>query len=41
MKKMIFALILLLMLLLPMFWGISQIKRLPRGRADDEDKGQD
>jgi hypothetical protein len=37
MKKLIFALILLMMLLLPMFWGISQIKRLPRGKRSDED----
>ena len=39
MKKQIVAAILLLVLLLPMFAGISRIKRLPRHRAEqDADK---
>ncbi|MCZ4342695.1 hypothetical protein O4H52_13830 [Sphingomonadaceae bacterium G21617-S1] len=36
MKKQIIAAILLLVLLLPMFAGISRIKRLPRDRKDDD-----
>ena len=35
MKKAIFALILLMMLLLPMFLGIAQIRKMPRRRDDD------
>lgn len=35
MKKQIVALILLVVLLLPMFAGISRIKRLPREKDDD------
>ena len=38
MKKQIVAAILLLVLLLPMFAGIARIKRLPRGRDDDDDQ---
>ncbi|MES2496791.1 MAG: hypothetical protein V4618_11795 [Pseudomonadota bacterium] len=39
MKRQIVAAILLLVLLLPMFAGISRIKRLPRQKQDeDEDK---
>lgn len=33
---MIFAIILLMVLLLPMFWGIAQIKRLPRDKRDED-----
>ena len=38
MKRQIgFAIILLLVLLLPMFAGISRIKRLPREKPKDQD----
>jgi len=36
-KKQIFAAILLLVLLLPMFAGISRIKRMPRDRKDEDE----
>jgi len=38
MKKQIFALILLLVLLGPMFWGIWRIRKLPRYKRDDDDQ---
>ena len=37
MKKAIFAFILLLMLLGPMFWGIRQLRKLPRPSQDAQD----
>lgn len=37
MKKQIFALVLLFVLLLPMFAGIARIKRLPRDKRKDDD----
>lgn len=37
MKKQIFALFLLLVLLLPMFAGISRIKHLRRRRRDEDE----
>ena len=37
MKKEIFALFLLLVLLLPMFAGISRIKHLRRRKPDEDD----
>jgi|GEM_PF-1724332 len=37
MKKQIVAAILLLVLLLPMWAGIRRIKRLPRGKPNDQD----
>ena len=37
MKKEIFAAILLLVLLLPMFAGIRRIKNLPKKDPDDQD----
>lgn len=36
MKKQIFAAILLLVLLLPMFAGIGRIKRIPRDRQGEK-----
>lgn len=41
MKKQIVAAILLLVLLLPMFAGISRIKRLPRAPKKDVDERKD
>jgi len=38
MKKQIVAAILLLVLLLPMFAGISRIKRLPRRKRDEDEE---
>lgn len=38
MKRQIIALILLAILLLPMFAGISRIKRLPRDKPTDKDE---
>jgi hypothetical protein len=38
MKKQLFALLLLLVLLLPMFAGIRRIKNLPRRKDDDPPK---
>jgi hypothetical protein len=35
-KKQVIALLLLFLLLLPMFAGISRIKRLPRQKPDDD-----
>lgn len=36
MKKQVIALLLLFLLLLPMFAGISRIKKLPRHKPDDD-----
>jgi hypothetical protein len=35
-KKAVFALLLLVLLLLPMYAGIARIRRLPRRRDDEE-----
>jgi len=35
-KKAVFALLLLVVLLLPMYAGIARIRRLPRRRDDEE-----
>jgi hypothetical protein len=39
MKKALFALMLLLVLLLPMYAGIARIRRLSRRRDEDEGDG--
>ena len=36
MKKQIFALLLLLLLVAPMLWGIFRLRRLPRHRRDEK-----
>ena len=41
MKRQIVALILLAILLLPMLAGISRIKRLPRGKSEDDGQHED